>query len=179
MGRSEPSQEEAVPQKRIPTIVRYLGKVDQSGGPEGCWPWTGAKDPDGYGIFWDGTYRANGSGHYVRVTRWTYQQFVGPIPDRMNLCHRCDNPPCVNPGHLFLGTHADNHADREAKGRGGQWMTRGEWQAHHKLTADQVREIRRRYAAGGISAPKLAAEYGVNPETIRKAILRRTWAHID
>jgi hypothetical protein len=167
-----------MPQKRIPTIVRYFGKVDQSGGSDACWPWTGAKDQDGYGIFWDGTYRPNGAGMYVRVTRWTYEQFVGPIPEGKNLCHRCDNPPCVNPAHLWLGTHAENHADREAKGRGGQWMTRGESHVNHKLTADQVREIRSRYAAGGVSQASLAASFGVSDQLISLIVRRKKWAHL-
>jgi hypothetical protein len=167
-----------MPQQRIPTIVRYLSKVDQSGGPEACWPWTGAKDQDGYGIFWDGTYRDNGAGRYVRVTRWTYEQFIGPIPDRLNLCHRCDNPPCVNPAHLFTGSHADNHADREAKGRGGQWMTRGESHVNHKLTDGMVRTIRQ-WASEGISQSQLAREFGVSNQLISKIVRRKAWAHVQ
>lgn len=161
---------------RVPTIVRYLTKVDNSAGANGCWPWIGAHDPDGYGIFWDGTYRPNGTGHYVRVTRWTYEQFIGPIPEHRNLCHTCDNPPCVNPGHLFVGTTAENHADREAKGRGVR--KRGSTHVGAKLVEEQVSEIRRRYAAGGVTQKALGAEYGVSESLIYGIIHRRCWPHV-
>jgi hypothetical protein len=166
-----------MPQKRIPTIVRYFSKVDQSAGPDECWPWTGAKDQDGYGIFWDGTYRDSGAGHYVRVTRWTYEQFVGPV-GTCHLLHRCDNPPCVNVAHLFLGTNAENMADREAKGRGGQRQTRGELHVNHKLTAEHVRAIRSR-RADGETALALAGEYGVSDALIYKIVKRQIWTHLE
>ncbi len=166
-----------MPQKRIPTIVRYFTKVDQSAGPNGCWPWTGACDQDGYGIFWDGTYRENGSGHYVRVTRWTYEQFVGPIPARQQVLHHCDNPPCVNPVCLFTGTVKTNHEDREAKGRGRRMH--GATHVGSKLADDQVREIRTRYAAGGIPQQALADEFGVSNQLISLIIRRLKWAHVE
>jgi hypothetical protein len=166
-----------MPQQRKPTITRYLSKVQQSPEPDGCWTWTGAKDPDGYGIFWDGTYRANGRGHYVRVTRWTYEQFVGPLGGK-HICHRCDNPSCVNPAHLFLGTNAENQADRERKGRGGQWMTRGERHVNHKLTESDVRSIRN-FLLDGIPQADIARQYGVSSAAIYKIATRKMWAHLD
>lgn len=165
-----------MPQARIPTIVRYFAKVDQSAGPAGCWPWTGAKDPDGYGIFWDGTYRRSGAGHYVRVTRWTYQQFVGPIPQGHQLLHRCDNPPCVNLAHLFTGTDADNHADREAKGRGRR--LHGSDHTGSKLTEEQVRLIRARWDAKQAAGVDLAQEFGVTSAAISRIVNRKTWTHM-
>ncbi len=166
-----------MPQKRIPTIVRYLTKVDQSAGPDGCWPWIGAKDPDGYGIFWDGTYRANGTGHYVRVTRWTYEQFIGPIPAGRQVLHRCDNPSCVNPSCFFAGTEADNHADREAKGRGVR--KHGATHVGAKLTDDQVRDIRSRYAAKDANQRELAEEFEVSNQLIAGVVSRKKWAHVE
>lgn len=163
--------------KRTPTIVRYLAKVDQSAGPEGCWPWTGAKDQDGYGIFWDGTYRQNGTGHYVRVTRWTYTQFIGPIPAGKQLCHTCDNPPCVNPSHLWVGTTADNHADRERKGRGRR--SHGSEHVGAKLTDEQVRQIRALYVPRKVTCQQLADQFGVSNQLISQIVRRKKWAHLE
>ena len=76
----------------------------------GCWLWTGAKKPNGYGnLTW--------VGKTLIAHRASYMAFHGPIPEGMNVCHHCDTPSCVNPAHLFLGNQADNIADMDAKGR--------------------------------------------------------------
>lgn len=187
--------------KRTPIEDRYWAKVDKGGSvpphrPElgSCWPWTGSCDKDGYaGNFWDGTYLPNGRGNYVRAGRWAYRHFVGPIPEGHGILHHCDNPPCMNFAHWFTGTNADNTADREAKERGGGWKTagdangarlhpermpRGEDHEMAKLTEVQVREIRRRYAAGGIFQYTLAAEFGVAQTLISAIVRRKIWQHI-
>lgn len=95
-------------------IERFWSLVDKSAGPGDCWAWTGNCDSKGYGRFCFG-------GHRVGAHRVAYVLVYGPIPpDLPCICHRCDNPPCCNPACLFAGTHADNAADREAKGRGDQ-----------------------------------------------------------
>lgn len=97
---------------RIPIAQRFWAKVDKRA-PDECWEWTGARFQSGYGSILRG---GRGSG-CARAHRVSYEMNVGPVPSGMHVLHRCDNPRCVNPGHLWLGTHADNMADRRAKGR--------------------------------------------------------------
>jgi hypothetical protein len=84
--------------------------VDKSGGPDACWPWSMYTDPSGYGRVRDGDVS-----EYTHRVAWEFTN--GPIPRGMYICHHCDNPPCCNPAHLFMGTPADNARDRDAKGR--------------------------------------------------------------
>jgi hypothetical protein len=93
----------------------------------------------------------------------------GPIPAGMHVCHHCDNPPCCNPAHLFLGTNTDNIKDRVAKGRSGH--------TNAKLTPERAHDIRRRYAAGGIFQRELAAEYGVTRSCVQHVIHGNSWRH--
>ena len=96
-----------------------------------CLVWTGARNSAGYGqIHWEG--------RTVYVHRLVYETQFGPIPDGLYVCHRCDNPPCFAPDHLFLGTNADNQRDASAKGR----KPRGEAHGGHRLTDVQVEAIR-------------------------------------
>lgn len=90
----------------------------------------------------------------VKAHRWAYEAFVGPVSRDLMVCHTCDEPSCQNPRHWFLGTAADNNRDRSRKGRS--------FTGPRKLTAAQVAEVRRRYAAGGISQQALADEFGVS-----------------
>ena len=128
-----------------------------------CTPWTG-KTSHGYGVI----SRANARAH---VYAWElYHQT--PVPEGMFVCHHCDNPACVNPIHLFLGTPADNIADAVSKGR----IHKGErcWQA--KLTEEQVRSIRVRYVAGGVTQQELADEYGVSQTAVGLIVRHKNWA---
>lgn len=170
------------PHERPPVTLdiehRYWAKVDQSAGHDGCWPWTAQLNIGGYGIFWDGTYNAKGQGRKVKATRWAWEQYIGPIPDGLLVCHTCDNPPCQNQRHHFLGTALDNNRDREQKGRGGGHKTAGSANGVAKLTDDRVAEIRRRYAAGGIAQHVLAAEYGVTQTLVSQIVRRIVWRHV-
>jgi hypothetical protein len=90
--------------------ARFSAKVDRSGGPDACWPWRGFRDPKDYGhFFFDGAY--------VYAHREAWAQANGLIPEGLCILHRCDNPPCCNPAHLWPGTKAENNADKAAKGR--------------------------------------------------------------
>ena len=114
-------------------MQRFFAKVDSTGGEQACWLWTASMNCYGYGCFQVGT-RKNVSAH-----RFAWALAHGPIPKGMCVLHRCDVPACVNQAHLFLGTQADNAADREAKGRSAD--NRGEKNPASKLTEAKVREI--------------------------------------
>lgn len=130
-------------------------------------------DGGGYPVFWH-------HGVFDRAMRHIYRECFGPIPPGICVCHRCDNRACINPAHLFLGTHADNAADRHQKGR----TASGERQHSALLTAGEVAEIRRRYVPGiNQSRPGncklLAHEYGVAHATAFKAATGRSWRSCD
>lgn len=137
---------------------------------EGCWGWTGYRDPKGYG-------RMGGTEPHttILVHRASWEIHFGPIPAGLDVLHRCDNPPCSRPDHLFLGTAADNMRDASVKNR----TTKGERGHCAKLTAGQVLAIRTRYAAGGISHQALADAYGVARESVSELIRRETWKHLS
>jgi HNH endonuclease len=129
----------------------------------GCWNWTGSKGRRGYGWIWDGSRNC-------RAHRLSYKLHCGPIADGMQVCHRCDNPPCVNPAHLFLASDAENKADKMAKGR----QARGSGNGQAKLTEAQIMEI---IAMPGTNV-EIARKYGVGDSHISHIRSGRKWAHI-
>ena len=134
---------------------------------DGCWVWTSQKD-NGYGRIW-----ANGRPRWAH--RVAYQLYVGEIPDGLCVCHHCDNPSCVNPAHMFLGTKADNTHDCMSKGRKASQS--GEKNGNVKLTEAQVRTIREK-RENGVSSSVLEKEFGVAQRTISSIVLRDRWANV-
>lgn len=160
---------------RRPVAERFWAKVNKNGpvvrpelGP--CWVWTGARTKAGYG-----TINSGGkSGVPLYAHRVSYELAKGLLPPNTDACHRCDNPPCVRPVHLFAGTRLDNAADAHSKGR----LAVGSAHGQAKVDAETVRAIRARYRTGGVSQATIAREYGVSQMTISKIVRRETWAHV-
>lgn len=144
----------------------FWKKVRKGLRPGSCWVWTGALQRDGYAHF--GLNGNTRSSH-----RYAYEQLIGPIPKGLDLLHRCDNRACVNPWHMWPGTHAENMRDAADKGR----LPRGERNRHAKLTAKTVREIRRLRAAGWTHAA-IGKRHGVTPTNSCLICTGHTWKHL-
>lgn len=149
-----------------PLSERFHIKVKRT---EGCWLWQGVKNR-GYGMISD-----KGKMRYAH--RVSYELAYGQIPDGLDILHNCDNPSCVRPDHLKPGTHTDNMRDMFAKGR--RRIMRGVLNGRAKLTWEQVRVIRERYAAGGISLKQLADEHNVNTALVHRIIQGKAWKELQ
>jgi HNH endonuclease len=151
--------------KKIPIETCFWEKVIKTGG---CWGWHGARHVFGYGQL-----SRNELKRTIRYTilahRMSWEIHFGPIPDGLQVLHKCDNPPCTRPDHLFLGTYADNMEDMTQKGRRRNGVTT-------KLTEKVVKEIRSLY--GTASCVKLASRFGVHSSTIWAIGTRKYWKHL-
>lgn len=163
------AKQQALSVMRPEDVDRFWMKVDKSGE---CWLWTAAVDPKGYGqfAFHDPSPRRSTT---VSAPRVAYYITTGVHPGKKFVCHRCDNPRCVRPDHLFLGDVVDNTADKVAKGR----QTKGSAHAGAKLTEEQVEEIRLRYAAGEYQSA-LAESFNVSQSVISNVVNGKRWAHV-
>src|SRR5690606_2084306 len=162
---------------RRPLAERFWEKVDTSGGPDACWPWTGARWGMGHGKFQ--AQKQLGTTHAHRVA-WILTH--GAIPKGLVIRHKCDVPYCQNPSHMELGTMADNTRDMLDRGRWVQGhVNRGESHARAKCTDDQIREIRRTYVRDSreFGSEALARKHGVKGTTILPIVNRKTWAHVE
>lgn len=141
---------------------KFWQKVNKS---DGCWEWQG-NAIKGYGV-------VKRNGKALRAHRESYRLTNGSVPDNLWVLHRCDNPLCVRPDHLFLGTPKQNVDDMVAKNR----QAKGVQQQCAKLTDDDVREARRLHELG-VTKRALARQFGVTQRTMVEAIRRITWRHV-
>jgi HNH endonuclease len=173
----------SLPEYRFWKMVDKNGPIHPVHGQ--CWIWIGSTIIGGYGNFAVGGTR-------TRAHCYSYQIHVGEVPKGLCVCHKCDNPPCIRPSHLFVGTRLDNHNDMVSKGRRVDHL--GTDNGRSKLTEEQVIEIRRRYCklshfgrAGTKNANRLyqstntkalAKEFGVTPEMIWAIVKGKNWRHV-
>lgn len=137
----------------------------------GCWIWEGSVSSGSmpYGLLWRDGGRGAGFDYAHRVS---YRKHIGPIPDGLFVCHRCDTPLCVNPDHLFLGTSQDNTSDRDKKGR--QKTAKGSTHKLAKITEQQALEIYH----SDLSCAKLGKLYGIDGALVHRIKHKKSWAHI-
>ncbi len=188
--------------KGISPCRRFWGKVSVTGGVDACWPWKSYTDKDGYGNF---GWRVDGKYRQIRSNRMAWMLTKGAIPDGMHICHKCDNPRCCNPRHLFVGTPLQNRQDcvkkdRHSRGdrhpfridpsraprgdRNGsrvkpERLKRGEENSNAALSSDDVRLIRRLYKTTCPNQSELARLFNVKHACIWNIVNRRTWKHLE
>lgn len=165
----------------IKAAARFYSKIGCPTDPDACQVWLAGKQRGGYGGF---TLK----GRQISAHRVAYVQDYGEFDEKLHVLHSCDNPPCTNTRHLYLGTHQDNMDDKVAKGRtlgqpGNKHAQGGTWkqgEKHHmaKLTDAQALEIRALYKAGGITQAELGRQYGVQHQCISKVITRKRFKHL-
>ena len=161
-------------------VARFFAKVDKAPGhgPAGdCWVWTAKRMKGGYGTVGDGA----GKTALAHRVAWTIS--AGAPPGALCVCHRCDNPSCVRPEHLFLGTHRENMNDRDRKGRQGcrtrpDRVARGSRVGVSKLSDPEIPVIRALYALGLKTQAQLGKDFGVTQTMIGRIVRRQAWIHI-
>ena len=157
--------------KRLTTEELFHKKVKKS--KDGCWIWTAGSIRGGYGAFFS-------KGKNILAHRYAYELYREKIPSGMFVCHKCDNPPCVNPEHLFLGTNLDNFQDMVKKGRASfvneHRIVRGEENGLSKLKENQVRKIKQLSATHSQSA--LSKMFNCHQTNIHYILSGKTWSHV-
>lgn len=162
--------------QKVSVEERFWSKVDKTGN---CWLWTANSDRRGYGKF-------SLQCHTYRSHRVAYQIAVGPVPDEMLILHKCDTPACVNPDHLYVGTHQMNMKDRQNKGRAAygkrngmsthpETILRREASPRAKITMAIADSIRKDHAEGFKSHQKLGAKYGIKKSQVHNILTGKQW----
>lgn len=151
--------------KKSLSLDDVLSMIDKKSDEE-CWPWFGSLQ-NGYGSFY-----SNGKKNYVHI--FMYKTFIGEIPDKMEVCHKCDNPPCANYHHYFLGTRVDNLMDMVSKGR----HQRGENHYLSSFIEQDIINIRKLHS-NGETQRSIAKKYNVTFQTIWQIVNKKTWKHIE
>ena len=152
-------------------VEKFWARVDKSGS---CWLWLGAKRPDGYGEMF--IRKMKGKSDRVRAHRFSFELAFGKIPDGLYICHKCDNPSCVRPDHLFAGTQKENIADMWRKGRQNAWDKKGERNGSAKLTTENAKTVRHLYFAERRTLSEIGKFFGVANQTIWSVVHQLTWA---
>lgn len=152
------------PANAIDHLQSLWSKIEKN--PDGCWVWHGQTNKQGYGRLWF-------KGKQWRPHRLVWTLENGDIPEGLHVLHKCDNPPCCNPDHLFLGTDQDNADDRQAKGRLKPFKGEEHWKA--KLTWKDIEYIRQYCASHKRSQSKMASLFGVNKSHLSKIIKNEAW----
>jgi len=149
---------------------RFYAKINKT---KTCWQWTAAKDKNGYGLF-----TPSSVGKMVRAHRLSYEWHYGVKPGKKFVCHKCDNPSCVKPGHLFLGTVKDNALDALNKGRLGHAtppIRKGEAHPRALLTDKEVSIIRKLYDPFPMNSANLAILFGVKKHVVERLLSGKTY----
>lgn len=147
----------------------FWDRVDTSGE---CWEWQGARTRDGYGV-------VSVFGNAERSHRVAYILEYGRIPNGRIICHSCDNPSCVRPAHLFVGTDKDNSDDKKLKGRGVNGIHLGEKNPSSKVTWPIVAAIREEYTTGDITQRLLAEKYGIVQSQVGRIVRGEHWTSAE
>lgn len=162
--------------KRVDPVDYFWKHVKRGPDWRSCWLWIGERNQStGYGQIPRSFKKRGAFGAEIKAHRVSWLLAHGSIPDGLRVLHHCDNPPCVRPDHLFLGTPKDNAADRDNKGRGD--APRGARSSGAKLTPQAVRQLRARHAAGA-KTTALMALYGLSFSQVRRIVLHECWGHV-
>lgn len=157
---------------RVDIKERFYSFIDWSATSVGdtCWNWIGTLNPTmAYGYFYY-------EGKRLRAHRFSFAFHVGPITKGLLVLHKCDNPSCVNPAHLYLGTSQDNSNDKMLRGRDNKEKGVDRWSA--KLTENDVRAMRIDYVSHKFGCKQLGKKYGVHPSIAWKIVNNKSWTHL-